>query len=250
MDWQDEGLVIGVRRHGESSVILELMTALHGRHLGMVRGGRSKRMQPVLQPGNCVAANWRARIDEHLGVLNVEALRARAGAIMEREAALHGIALLGILLRLLPEREPYPELHALALAICDQLNEAGAGAASMARFELDLLTELGFGLDLEQCAVHGESGRLAYVSPRTGRAVCASAGLAYANRLLPLPAFLHGNGYETSNEISQSQLLAAFRMTGYFLHRHVFEPRGMMVPPVRENYVRLALASSQIETRD
>jgi len=110
MEWRDEGLIIGIRRHGESAAIVEVMTRDHGRHLGMVRGGRSQRMQPVLQPGNSVSCVWRARIEEQMGTLTVEPIRTRAAMIMGSGLALQGVNLLGALLRLLPERDPLPAL--------------------------------------------------------------------------------------------------------------------------------------------
>lgn len=233
MEWRDEGLVIGARRHGETSVILELMTRQRGRHLGVVRGGRSQAMRPVLQPGNRVVANWRARIEDHLGAYTIEPLVSRAARLLDRAAALHGLAALAALLRLLPERDPHEELFEMADAIVAQLGAADAAAPQLARFELALLGALGFGLDLDACALTGAREDLAYVSPKTGRAASRSAGAPWRDRLLAFPLFLQDEtATATATDIS-----AAFTLTGYFLNRDVLAPRGFVLPPSRALYL-------------
>jgi DNA repair protein RecO (recombination protein O) len=234
MQWSDEGIVIGTRRHGESSLIVELMTPGRGRHLGLVRGGRSRRQQPVLQPGNTVSAVWRARLDEHLGNLTVEPLVSRAARLMETAAGLAALQVLTGLLHLLPERDPHPRLYAGLAAILDALDSPRAAAELVVRFEMQMLDELGFGLDLAQCAA-GSNDELAYVSPRTGRAVGRGAGAPYADRLLPLPAFLVAR----REPPSPAAIAEAFRLTGYFLARHVYEPRGLAPPPARQALLAL-----------
>jgi DNA repair protein RecO (recombination protein O) len=253
MDWQDEGLVIGVRRHGETSVILELMTRAHGRHLGLVRGGRSRAMRSVLQPGNHLVANWRARLEDQLGNYAVEPIVSRAARLLDRGAALHGVAALSALLRLLPERDPHEELYELADAIAEGLAGAGgAGAliegtlmegalmtgALMARFELALLGALGFGLDLDACALTGAREDLAYVSPKSGRAVSREAGAPWRERLLPYPDFLQDETVDPGAE----DIAAAFRLTGHFLTRDVLTPRGAAQPPSRALYIAAVAA--------
>ena len=233
MEWHDDGIILGLRRHGETSAIVELFTAHHGRHLGLVRGGRSRRMQPVLQPGNSVHATWRARLDEHLGSFALEPDILRAAELMQSPTALYAFATLAAHLRLLPERDPHPELHARLLAALPQLAGTLSGPQAVVRFELALLADLGFGLDLTECAATGGRQDLIYVSPKTGRAVSRQAGAAYADRLLPLPAFLRLDG-----EAADADAIAAgFRLTGYFLNRHVAEPRGIPLPPERERLV-------------
>src|SRR5690606_24311499 len=190
MQWTDEGIIIGTRRHGETSLIVELMTPAHGRHLGLVRGGRSRRWQSVLQPGNSVTVTWRARLHEHLGHYVLDATVQRAARLIEGASGLYGIQTLAALLRLLPERDSHPHLYEALGAILDFLDEPLVGGGLIVRFELKLLDELGFGLDLDRCAVSGTSDDLVYVSPRSGRAVSRAAGAAYQSRLLPLPAFL------------------------------------------------------------
>lgn len=237
MEWRDEALVLGVRKHGESSVIAELMTRDHGRHLGLVRSGRSRQMQPVLQPGNQVDAVWRARIEEHLGLYAIEGLRLRAADIMASQRALHGIVLLGALLRLLPEREPHRGLYDMASVIADELADARLAPALIVRLELAILTELGFGLDLSECAATGTTEDLVYVSPKSGRAVSGAAGEPYRERLLALPAFLKAD--DPSEPADADAVRDGFRLTGYFLERDIFKPRGQAMPDARAAYLTM-----------
>ncbi len=239
MEWADEGTIIGSRKHGENAVILEVMTREHGRHLGLVRGGRSAKVQPVLQPGNAVALTWRARLDEHLGEYKVELLASHAARLMAQPAALYGLATVAALLRLLPERDPHPGLHEALSVLIAHLDEPGLAPALTVRFELAMLAELGFGLDLSRCAVSGSPDDLSHVSPKTGRAVSRKEAEPYRDRLLALPAFLaEGQG---ARPPSAGDLAAAFALTAHFLRRHIFEPRGLAEPPERERLVELAL---------
>jgi len=233
MEWRDQALIIGVRKHGETSAIVELMTQARGRHLGLVRGGRSRRMQPVLQLGNGVSAHWYARLDEHLGTYELEITRARAALIMETAAAVHGVQWLCALLRLLPEREAHPALYASALVVADHFDKIAIAAPLLARFELGLLGELGFGLALDECAATGATQNLTYVSPKSGRAVCEAAAQPYKDRLLPLPGFLRDNGQPPEGD----NLADAFRLTGFFLERDIFTPRGLLVPDARQSFI-------------
>jgi DNA repair protein RecO (recombination protein O) len=237
MQWTDEGIILGTRRHGETSLIVELMTVGHGRHLGLVRGGRSRTRQPTLQPGNSVSAIWRARLDEHLGHYTLEPTRQRAAALIDSAAGLYAFQTLAALLRLLPERDPHPELYASLDTIADRLSAPLAGGELVARFELQLLDDLGFGLDLEECAATGANEHLAYVSPRSGRAVSVSAGEPYRDRLLRLPAFLVEP--EHGSVARPEDIVAAFRLTGYFLARHVYEPRDLEMPDSRARLIAL-----------
>ncbi|AJY46606.1 DNA repair protein RecO [Martelella endophytica] len=238
MEWQDEGIVLGVRRHGETSVIAEVMTAVHGRHLGLVRGGRSRTLRPVLQPGNRVALTWRARLSEHLGEYRVEPLSQRAALLMQSATALYGVQAMAALLRLLPERDPHGHLLEAMEVIITHLDEPESAGELYVRFELALLNELGFGLDLEKCAASGSRLNLAYVSPKTGRAVSRDAGAPYADRMLSLPPFLRPD----LNEAADAEgLSAAFRLTAFFLDRHVFEPRGLKPDTARDSFVTATL---------
>ena len=233
MDWRDEGLIIGGRRHGETSVILEVMTRGHGRHLGLVRGGRGKRMAPLLQPGNEVEIVWRARLDEHLGTYAVETTRQQAAALMARAETLHGLNLVAALLRLLAEREPCAPLYEAARDILASLERQEVAAPSIVRLEAAILAESGFGLDLESCAATGARHDLVYVSPKSGRAVSREAGAPYRDRLLPLPAFLREDGSEPGIDAVRD----GFALTGFFLERDLFAPRGQPLPAAREAYV-------------
>jgi DNA repair protein RecO (recombination protein O) len=238
MQWTDEAILIGVRRHGETSVIAEMMTRSRGRHLGMVRSGRSRTMQPVLQPGNRLEVTWRARLDEHLGEYRVEPLALRAGRLMESATAVYGVQALGSLLRLLPERDPHPHLYEALDIILEHLEEPATAGELFVRFELALLNDLGFGLDLEECAATGVREDLAYVSPKSGRAVSRGAGAPWADKMLALPDFLASG---TKQGADPESLAAAFRLTGYFLERHVYVPRGLEAGAAREGFCQAAL---------
>ena len=227
MEWTDQAIVLGSRRHGETSAIVELMTLGHGRHLGLMRGGASRRHAAMLQAGNGVRATWRARLHEHLGYYMLEPIELRADRLMASAAASYGIQTIAALLRLLPERDPHERLfHALA-DLVGQLDRAGV-APALVRFELDLLAELGFGLDLAACAATGIAGELIYVSPKSGRAVSRDAGEPWKDQLLALPCFLSGEA-----EASGEEIAAGFALTGFFLTRRVYEPRGLELPDVR-----------------
>jgi DNA repair protein RecO (recombination protein O) len=237
MQWTDEGVILATRRHGETSLIVELMTLAHGRHLGLVRGGRSPRVQPVLQPGNSVLATWRARLDEHLGNYAVEATALRAARLMEGAAGLYGLQMVAGLVRLLPERDPHPDLYEGVIALLDLLDDPSVAGRLLVRFEARMLEELGFGLDLECCAATGTTAELVYVSPRTGRAVSRAAGEPYNDRLLALPRFMVEFG--VAEPPPAEDIRAGFRLTGYFLARHVYEPRGFAPPDARARFIAL-----------
>ena len=233
MEWTDNGIVLGVRRHGESSAIVELLTAGHGRHLGLVRGGSSSRMRPLLQPGNSVRAVWRARLDEHLGHYLVEAVNLRAAGFMDKAHALHGVTHLAALVRLLAERESHTGIYDELQDILGRLDDPRAVAPLIARFELDFLAELGFGLDLAACAATGAKDDLIFVSPRSGRAVSRAAGEPYRDKLMRLPPFLR---QETASP-APGDLVDAFALTGFFLDRHAFAPRGLALPQARAHFI-------------
>ncbi|CAN7513982.1 DNA repair protein RecO [Rhizobium sp. LjRoot254] len=244
MQWQDEAIILGVRRHGETSVIAEVMTRERGRHLGLVRNGRSRTMQPVLQPGNLVEVTWRARLDEHLGNFSTEPLSLRAATLMEHAASLHGVQALAALLRLLPERDPHPHLFEMLNIVLDHLGEASGAGELYIRFELAVLNDLGFGLDLLQCAATGTREQLEFVSPKSGRAVSRDAGLPYQDKLFRLPEFLKEGSRESADRESLGE---AFRLTQYFLNRHVYEPRGLEPGTARDGFIRAVLDELVLE---
>ena len=238
MQWNDESLILGVRRHGEGSVIVEAMTRGHGRHLGLVRGGRSSRMRPILQPGNSVTLTWRARLDEHLGNFAIEPDALRAASLMQSPIGLFGLQTLVSHLRLLPERDPHPSLYEAALVILAHLDEPENAARLMIRFELALLDELGFGLDLTRCAASGATADLAWVSPKTGRAVSRQAGAPWAEKLLALPPFLSAASTPVEAGAPAAQIAEGFTLTRHFYARHVWEPRAMRPPDERDGFIK------------
>ena len=222
MQWTDEGIVLGVKRHGEANAIVELMTREHGRHLGLVRGGSGSRLRPVLQPGNTVSAIWRARLDEHLGNYTVEGLALRAARFFSAPHAVYGVTHLAALCGCCPSAIRTPLSTNASKESSSHLDDARLSAPVVVRFELQLLSELGFGLDLERCAATGSSDDLVYVSPKSGRAVSRSAGEPWGDRMLRLPAFLRERDAKpVGNDIADG-----FALTGYFLARHVLEARG------------------------
>jgi DNA repair protein RecO (recombination protein O) len=261
MQWSEEGIVLGARRHGEANAILELMTRGRGRHLGLVRGGAGSRLRPVLQPGNVVAATWRARLDEHLGHYAVEGVKLRAGTFLPVPHALYGVSYLAALVRLLPERDPHPAVHDALEAVLDRIGDPAIAGALVLRFELQMLAELGFGLDLSCCAATGKTTELVYVSPKSGRAVSRAAGEAWHDRLLALPGFLapsespasgesgagrndKGTTVNEIEEVSPDELAAGFALAEFFLARHLFEPRGLALPDTRSHFLNTVLRSS------
>jgi DNA repair protein RecO (recombination protein O) len=237
MEWTDDGIVLGLRRHGESSAVVELLTREHGRHLGLVRGASGARMRPVLQPGNTVRAVWRARLDEHLGMYAIEGLELRAANLITASHGVYGVTHLAALARLLPERDPHEDIFTRLQYTLDNFEDVGGAAVHTVRFELAILAELGFMLDLDNCVATGETTDLIYVSPKSGGAVSRSAGEPWRDRLLRLPAFLRESQVEGVQGCSDQDLTDAFRLTGLFLLRHVLEPRGQRHSDAREGFI-------------
>src|ERR1700712_1752311 len=236
MEWTDEGIVLGVRRHGESSAIVELLTRSHGRHLGLVRGGAGKRMRPMLQPGNSVTAVWRARLDEHLGYYLIEGTRLRAATVLASSHAVYGVTHMAALARLLPERDPHEDIYDMLDQTLNDFDDIGEAAIHLVKFELAMLAELGFGLDLDTCAATGASLDLIYVSPKSGGAVSRQAGGPLGRPPPRLPGFLRAVG-GGPNGWSDQDLQDGFRLTGMFLLRNVLEPRGQGHSDAREGFI-------------
>lgn len=228
MEWHDDGIIIGARKHGETSVIATLLTREHGRHVGLIRGGAGKRMRGIIQPGNKVRATWRARLSEHLGNFSLEPIESYAAAAMSDGDRLAALASACALVdAALPEREPHPALlEGLEILLC-ALNDDSVWPIIYVKWEIGLLTELGFGLDLTACAATGETDDLIYVSPKSGRAVSRGAGEPYKGRLLALPEFL-------VNATANANITAGLRLTGFFLENHVFLHRDAKMPAARE----------------
>jgi DNA repair protein RecO (recombination protein O) len=213
MDWRDEGVILAMRPHGETAAIIEVLTAGHGRHAGVVRGGASRRMAASLQQGTDLQLEWRARLDDHIGTFAVEPLRSRAHLLSDRLALAGLLSICALLRAALPEREPHPGLWGVTRGLLDALGQPG-WTSTYLRWELTLLEELGFGLDLAACAVTGATEGLAYVSPKTGRAVTRAAAGDWADRLLPLPEGLVGDA-----ELAPGAVLSGLALTGFFLDR-------------------------------
>ena len=228
MDWEDEAIVLGVRRHGETGAVATVLTRAHGRHAGLVHGGQGKANRAVLQPGNQVRAVWRGRLSEQLGTLKLELLTAHAGACLDDPLRLTALSAACALAELmLPERQPHPAAHAALAALLHAL-AAESWPSVYVHFELALLRDLGFGLDLSVCALTGTTENLAYVSPKTGRAVSAAAGEAWKGKLLPLPRFLIEGGEGDAAGIS-----AGLALAGFFLERHGLAGGNAVLPPAR-----------------
>ncbi|WP_439155797.1 DNA repair protein RecO [Yoonia sp.] len=220
--WQDEAALLSTRAFGETSLIIEVFSATHGRHAGVVRGGTSRKVAPILQPGAQLAVTWKARLDSHLGTFIVEPIRSRASAAMGDRLALAGLnAVCAILSNVLPEREEHGALYDRTIALLDLLGQGDVWPLAYLRWEQALLDEMGFGLDLSRCAVRGVNEDLAFVSPRTGRAVSRDAAGEWANRLLPLPPVLVGRG-----DASNDQILMALTTTGYFIEQRLMRSLG------------------------
>jgi len=232
MEWSDDAIVLSSRTHGESSMVLELLTRDHGRHLGLVHGGASRKARPTLQPGNSVHVKWRARLEEHLGSYTCELARARAGELMDARDALAGLnAFTAVANAAIPERQAYAPVFLSGEILLDAMmaQDTVYWLALYVRWEAGLLDALGFGLDLSECAATGIKDELSYVSPRTGRAVSRDAAGIYANRLFKLPGFLLRDGSEPDAQA----VAAGLALTGYFLMERVLQPNNKPMPPAR-----------------
>ena len=215
IEWRDEGVLLAVRKHGENAVIIDVLTQSHGRHAGVVRGGAGRKQAPILQPGAQLDLVWKARLEEHLGSFTVEPLRSRAAQVMTDPLALAGLSsTVGLLCFSLPEREIYPKLYTISVNLLDLMCVTDAWPLAYLQWEIQLLEMLGFGLDLSRCAVSGEIDDLAYISPKTGRAVAAHHAGEWKMRLLPLVPCMKGEGNAENNEISEG-----LRTTGHFLEK-------------------------------
>ncbi|RCL00970.1 MAG: DNA repair protein RecO (recombination protein O) [Candidatus Tokpelaia sp. JSC188] len=238
MEWCDNAVILGVRAHNETNAIVELMTHAHGRHLGLVKRGRSQHMQSLMQAGNCVVARWWARLEEHIGIFRLEMEDCSAARIMQTPLALYGLQTIVAHLRLLPERDPYPMLYESLQLLLKYFAIPILAGEILTRFEMQLLKELGFGLDLTCCAVTGIREDLAYVSPKSAQAVSRPIGLPWKEKLLILPSFLYKpNCHPTSFD----DIHDGFRLTGFFLSRHIWGPYGLMAPSFRKCFIKQLL---------
>lgn len=222
MEWRDQGILLRMRRHGEGSAIVDMFTAEHGRHAGVIRGGASRKMAPILQPGAQLDLLWRARLEDHLGSYQAELMRSRAGAALSGRLALAGLnAVTGLLAFCLPDREPHPDLYLRSERLLDLLGQDDIWPLAYLQWEMALLEELGFGLDLSCCAVSGALDELIYISPKSGRAVSRASAGEWADRLLPLPAVMRGEG-----EAGTGEILQGLSTTGFFLEHRLAPSLG------------------------
>jgi DNA repair protein RecO (recombination protein O) len=237
MQWSDDGIVLGARRFGEGGLILDVLTALHGRRSGLVYGGASRRRRAEFEAGNTLALTWNARLDDQLGRFDLaEARRERAARLLDDPAALAAIGAVAALLRgALNEGDAAgSQLYEATSLLLDDLTDGAIWPALYVRWELGLLAALGFGLDLESCALSGADDGLTHVSPKTGRAVRGSEAEDYLDRLLPLPGFL----LSASASLAPGDIEDGLRLTGHFLELRLFAAVHSGLPPERERLVR------------
>ena len=234
MEWRDQGILLSTRRHGETSAIIEMFTPEQGRHMGVVRGGTSRKIAPHLQPGAQLDVAWRARLEDHLGSFTVEPVRSRAAAAMGDRLALAGLNAVTTLLSFcLPEREPHTALYTRTERLLDLLDHMALWPLAYLKWEVSLLEEMGYGLTLDACVVTGGVEDLIYVSPKSGRAVSAAVAGEWADRLLPLPPVLRGEG-----DAADAEIVQAFQTTGYFLEHHLAQDLGdKPLPEARARFV-------------
>ncbi len=234
ISWTDDAAILASRPFGETSVIVEAFTPVRGRHVGVVRGGASRKLTPVLQPGSQVCLTWKARLNDHMGSFVVEPVRSRAAQSMGDRLALAGLnAVCALLTRVLPEREPHAPLYERTVQLLDLLGQSEVWPLAYLRWEQAMLEELGFGMDLSACAVRGVNEDLAFVSPKTGRAVSREAAGEWADRLLALPPVLAGKG-----EADNAQIVTALGTTGYFIENRLIAGLGdRPIPAARQRLI-------------
>jgi len=230
MDFTDDAFVLSARAHGDTGVVVELLTGEHGRRAAYVAGGASRKMKPFLQAGARVTAEYRARTSAHLGSARLEPVGEGPSALFDDPLALTGLsAAAAVAQGALPEREPHPGAFLAFEALMSVFGLPDVWPAIFVRFEAGLLEDLGFGLDLSRCAVTGTIDDLIWVSPRTGRAVSRDAGQPYADKLLTLPPFMLG----AQAGLGEGDVGKGLDLTGHFLEQFVFHPQNKPIPPAR-----------------
>lgn len=237
MEWQDTAIILSVRKHGETSAVVTLLSRLHGRYAGHVRGGYSKGKHGLLEIGSVVNAKWSARLEEQLGQFQLEPIKAHGAALMDDAIALSLLqSSLSICYTALPERETQTGVFDSLLALFDIIADAESwpelAGASYVFWEAGFLREVGYGLQLEKCAATGETDNLIYVSPKSGKAVSAVAGEPYKDKLFPLPQFLIGK-----NEVLVKDILDGMDLTGYFLEHRLYAAAYKRLPEARQRFI-------------
>lgn len=239
IEWREDGVLLSVRKHGESSAIIDVFTADHGRHSGVVRGGAGRKLSPILQPGAQLDLNWKARLEDHLGAFTVEPIRSRAAQVMGDPLALAGMtSALGLCAFALPERQLFPALYDTTTVLLDLICATDAWPLAYLRWEVQLLEELGFGLDLQSCAVSGTTDGLEFVSPKSGRAVSVMHAGEWKSRLLPLPSCMVGDGDNDNQSIAEG-----LRTTGFFIQKWLAASVNRDVPEARKRFVERLVRS-------
>lgn len=241
MQWRDTGILLSMRRHGETSAIIDVFTERHGRHAGVVRGGASRKVAPILQPGAQLDLAWQARLEDHIGAFRVEPLRSRAAAALGGRLALAGLnAVTALIAFALPEREAHPRLYRHTERLLDLLGQDEVWPLAYLGWEMALLDETGFGLDLDRCAVTGTTEGLVFVSPKTGRAVSRAGAGEWSDRLLPLPPCLRREGPAPDDDVA-----AGLRLTGHFLTAKLAPALGHKpLPEARDRFVAAFLRAT------
>lgn len=236
MDFTDDGIILSARAHGETAAVAEIFTPHHGKWAGLVYGGQGRTQRPILQPGNSVRATWKGRLDDSLGHYTLELTHARAGELMQDRLSLGGLtAACSVAVATLPEREAHARAYHTMRILLDHLGDIDIWPALMARWELGLLAELGFGLTLDKCAATGARDNLNYVSPKSASAVSAEAGEPYKDRMLPLPAFL----CDASAEATLADALDGLTTTGHFIETRILHATNAELPEARRRVVDL-----------
>ncbi len=241
MEWSDNAIVLACRAHGDGHAVVDLFTPEHGRWAGLVYGGQGRRMAPILQPGNLVTANWRGRLGDSLGTYTLELSHPLAAELMADRLSLAGLsAACAVAATCLPERQEHPRIYASMSVLLASFEDIDIWPALMARWELGLLADLGFGLTLDRCAATGESDDLIYVSPKSACAVSREAGHLYRNKMLPLPPFIKGE----QGDITKDDVLDGLQTTGYFIETRILHLSNRALPGAR---VRVLELLSQME---
>jgi DNA repair protein RecO (recombination protein O) len=240
MHWIDDGIILSTQKYGENSLILHALTRMHGRYSGMVRGGTGKRLRGIIQPGNLVSLRWNGRLAEQLGTFSVEAQKSSGTLIFDNSLRLSAAStVLALLDKVLPEREAHERLFEATCLFIDYLQQdIEVWGPLMVRWELGVLSELGYGLDLSECVATGQKTNLRYVSPKSARAVCEEAGFPYRERLLPLPEFLKETTPEEGRkDIDIRQILEGLRLSGYFIQKNLLSNYTEESLPARERLI-------------
>ncbi|MDX1974969.1 MAG: DNA repair protein RecO [Rickettsiales bacterium] len=236
MQWTDQGILLSTRKYGENSAIARIFTQEHGVHAGVIKSIHSKAKRGLLQTGNGVSVNWQARLSEQLGIFSCELMHPNAALLMDRPQALSALTSSCALLEIsLPERHPYKMLYQQFEQLLQAMSHDEHWLVDYIHFELQLLAETGFGLDLSECAATGVSENLVYISPKSGRAVSQAAGQPYHDKMLPLPAFLREK--TPKNQVNRAEILAGLMVTGYFLRAWLMEAQGKSLPTARARFV-------------